>query len=61
MRLCARLTRAEFTFLARSRATGRAPESLDPFESRFSLHAAEDTTNQRRDNVQLCTVNSDRC
>jgi hypothetical protein len=49
MRLCAGLSRAEFALLAHPRATSRATDSLNLFESRpLGLHGQDDAAIRRR-------------
>ena len=56
MRLCPGMSRAEFAFLARPRATSRARDSFYLFESRLlGLHGCSRYGNPRRKNVQFCT------
>jgi hypothetical protein len=60
MRLGTGLSRAEFTLLARPRATSRATDSLHLFESRLlGLHGGQRYGNPQKGKGQFCTVNSD--
>ena len=60
MRLCTGVSRGEFAFFARPRATSRAMNLLNLFESRLpGLHGYRSCRNPHLKNVQFCTLNSD--